>query len=39
MCGMYYMVHSLDNLSKVAIHIGTHAHPAVEGKCKEFIDK
>jgi hypothetical protein len=31
--------HLLDNLSKVAIHFGTHAHPMVENKCIEFIDE
>jgi len=29
----------LDNLSKVAIHFGTHAHLVLENKCKKFIDQ
>jgi hypothetical protein len=31
---MYYVVHSLYVLSRVAIHLGTHVHHVSKGKCK-----
>jgi hypothetical protein len=34
-CRMYYVVHKFPNLSRVAIHLGIHAHPIVDSKCKE----
>jgi hypothetical protein len=32
---MCYVVHSLSNLSRVAIHLEMHAHLVSEGKCKK----
>lgn len=34
MCCMYYMVHSLANLSRAIIHFRTHAHPIPKGNYK-----
>jgi hypothetical protein len=31
---MYYVVHKFPNLSRITIHLGTHAHPIIDGKCK-----
>ncbi len=30
-----HVVHKFPNLSKVMIHLGTHAHPVVDGKCRK----
>jgi hypothetical protein len=32
---MYYVVHKFPNLSRAMIHLGTHAHLVVDGKCRE----
>jgi hypothetical protein len=34
---IYYVVHKLQFLSKVAIYLGVHNHPIASGKCKEFL--
>ncbi len=34
---MYYVVHSLSDLLRAAIHLGTHAHHVSEGKCNEYF--
>jgi hypothetical protein len=34
---MYYVVHSLSDLSRATIHLGTHAHHVFEGKCNEYF--
>jgi hypothetical protein len=36
---MYYVIHKLQSLSRVVIHLGTHAHPIVEGMCKEALEE
>jgi len=36
---MYYVVHSLSDLLKAAIHLGTHAHHVYEGKCNEYFEE
>ncbi len=36
---MYYVVHSLFDLSKVAIHLNTYAHPIFEGKCRKAFEE
>jgi hypothetical protein len=36
---MYYVVHLLSNLSRVAIHLETHAHFVSEGKCKNSLEE
>ncbi len=34
-CCIYYVVHSLSDLSRVAIHLRTHEHLISEGKCRK----
>ncbi len=36
---MYYVVHSLFDLSKVAIHLSTYAHPIFEVKCRKAFEE
>jgi hypothetical protein len=36
---MYYVVHSLSNLSIVAIHFETHVHLVSEGKYRESLEE
>ncbi len=36
---VYYDVHRLQSISRVAIHLGVHKHSIVDGKCKESMDK
>jgi hypothetical protein len=36
---MYYVVHKFPNLLKAVIHLGTHAHPVVDGKCKKSFQE
>jgi hypothetical protein len=36
---MYYVVHSLSNLSRVAIHLEAHAHFVSKGKCKKSLEE
>ncbi len=36
---MYYVVHKLPNLSKVAIHLGTHSHLVIEGMCRKSFEE
>jgi len=36
---MYYVVHKFPNLLRVVIHLGTHAHPIANGKCKKSFQK
>jgi hypothetical protein len=36
---MYYVVHSLFDLSRATIHLGMHVHPIFERKCKESVEK
>jgi hypothetical protein len=36
---MYYVVHKLDTLSQVAIHLGMHEHHVKEGINKESLDE
>ncbi len=38
-CKMYFVVHKFPNLSKVVIHLGTHAHPVANEKCREFFQE
>lgn len=37
-CCIYYIVHKLNNLSRVVNHLDMHAHLDVEGKCKEAME-
>jgi hypothetical protein len=32
---MYYVVHSLSDLSRITIHLGMHVHPIYKGKYRE----
>jgi hypothetical protein len=34
---MYYVVHKQENLIRVAIHLGMHDHPMVEGRSWETL--
>jgi len=36
---MSYVIHKLQSLSRVGIHLGTHVHPIVEGMCKEALEE
>ncbi len=36
---VYYDVHRLQSISRVAIHLGVHKHYIVDGKCKESMDE
>jgi hypothetical protein len=36
---MYYVVHKFPNLSRTVIHLGTHAHPIVNGKCRKYFQE
>ncbi len=36
---MYYVVHKFPNLLKTTIHLGTHAHPIVNGKCRKSFQE
>jgi hypothetical protein len=36
---MYYVIHKLQSLSKVVIHLGTHVHLIAEGMCKETLEE
>jgi hypothetical protein len=36
---MYYVIHKLQSLSKVVIHLGTHEHLIIKGACKEFLEE
>jgi hypothetical protein len=36
---MYYVIHKLQSLSRVTIHLGTHEHPITEGMCKESLEE
>jgi hypothetical protein len=36
---MYYVVHNFPNLLRVAIHLGTHAHPIINDKCKKSFQE
>jgi hypothetical protein len=36
---MYYVIHKLQSLSRVAIHLGTHEHLVVKGMCKKSLEK
>jgi hypothetical protein len=36
---MYYFIHKLQSLSRVAIHLGTHEHPVAKGMCKEALEE
>jgi len=36
---IYHVIHKLQSLSKVAIHLGTHVHPIVKGMCREALEE
>jgi hypothetical protein len=36
---MYYVIHKLQSLSRITIHLRTHEHPVVEGMCKESLEQ
>jgi len=36
---MYYVIHKLQSLSRVVIHLGTDEHPIVEGMSKESLEE
>jgi hypothetical protein len=36
---MHYVIHKLQSLSKVMIHLSTHVHPIAEGMCKEALEE
>jgi hypothetical protein len=36
---MYYVIHKLQSLSKVAIDLGMHVHPIVEDMCKKALEE
>jgi hypothetical protein len=36
---IYYVVHRLQSISRVTIHLWVHKHPITDGKCKEFMDE
>jgi hypothetical protein len=36
---MYYVVHKFPNLSRAPIHLGTHAHPNIDGKCRQSFQE
>ncbi len=38
-CCMYYVVHSLFDLSRTSIHLKTHAHLIYERKCTKSLEK
>ncbi len=38
-CKMYYVVHKFPNLSRVAIHSGTHAHLIANGECRKYFQE
>lgn len=36
---MYYIMHKQINLTQLAIHLGTHDHPIVKGKCINVMEQ
>jgi hypothetical protein len=36
---IYYVVHKLQSLSIVVIHLGVHNHPAADGECMESLEE
>ncbi len=34
-----YVVHKLQSISRVVIHLGLHKHHVVDGKCREYVDE
>jgi hypothetical protein len=36
---MHYVAHKFPNLSKVAIHLGTHLHQVTKGMCRESFQE
>ncbi len=36
---IYYVVHKLQSISRVVIHLGLHKHHVVDGKCREYVDE
>jgi hypothetical protein len=36
---IYYVVHKLHSLSRMAIHLGIHNHLIMDGKCKESLEE
>jgi len=36
---MYYVIHILQSLSRVVIHLGTHEHLVAKGMCGEALEK
>jgi hypothetical protein len=36
---MYYVIHKLQSLSRVVIHLGRDEHPIVEGMSKESLEE
>jgi hypothetical protein len=38
-CGerIYYVVHKLQSMSRVMIHLGVHNHLVTNGKCRELV--
>jgi hypothetical protein len=35
---MFYIISKDPNMSRAAVHFGTHGHPVADGKCREAID-
>jgi len=36
---MYYVIHKLQSLSRIAIHLNRHEHLVVEGMCTEALEE
>jgi hypothetical protein len=36
---MYYVIHKLQSLSRVMIHLGTNEHHVIKGMCKESLEE
>jgi hypothetical protein len=36
---MYYVIHKLQSLSRIAIHLGRHEHLVVEGMCTKALEE
>jgi hypothetical protein len=36
---IYYVVHRLQSMSKISIHLSVHNHLVADGKCQEFVEE
>jgi len=36
---IYYVVHRLQSMPRIAIHLGVHNHHVADGKCWEFVEE